>query len=278
MLGRRHGPLEPFEPDLVFASLFYVLSRSVHSLPGFLSACAKCYEDAGLRLPRGDMLTSFCHGLSRLFSCDQIKSSYALLKPELVKILANLDQSSFSDVVFGAWLLLSFLFCLRPQDSRGSNLRWSDISFFSQGGVQVIIRPGKGIGHHGKIPFSAPSCAGAWTNLPAWLRLLQAFFPPSYPLDRPVFARRLGRVSSFSSEWFVQRLRTKYVAAFGQLPSSKLSAYSLRRGGATLLAEMGASNLELRKHLRHKNFETTIQYVASLESRSRREELTRRAM
>ena len=62
--------------DVCFASLFFTLSRSVNSLPGFISACCKCYEEAGLDFPKG-LITRFVDGLRHLFnSIDGVRQAY----------------------------------------------------------------------------------------------------------------------------------------------------------------------------------------------------------
>jgi hypothetical protein len=264
--------------DVCFASLFFTLSRSVNSLPGFLSACGKCYEEAGLLFPKGPLITGFGDGLRHLFnSLDGVQQAYCLSAKEITTMLQYLVQSSFEDVVFGCWMLLSFFGAMRPQDYAFSRLKWTDVSL-SHDGVDVVLRPTKGMKGHGPITFSAPRATGRWMNLPAWLDQLRFLLGGSVDADASVFSRKSPNAQPFSGTWFVSKLRKSFLSAFGSLPKENLSAYSLRRGLATQASRSGSSEGEVSKALRHKNVDTTRRYIADLESRDHRLQFSKRAM
>jgi hypothetical protein len=117
--------------------------------------------------------------------------------------------------------------------------------------------------------------------LSAWFKLLSSFYSSRLSANDPVFAWRSsigsGVATPISRAWFANKLRSKYLKSFGRLPA-KLSAYSLRRGAATVYTRAGAAPTDVSRALRHKNYETTVQYVGSLESSARRENFTRLAM
>jgi len=264
--------------DVCFAALFFTLGRSVNSLPGFLSACGKCYEEAGLVFPRGPLITGFVDGLRHLFnSVDGVQQAYSLSAKEITMMLRGLVQSSFEDVVFGCWMLLSFFGAMRPQDYAFSRLTWADVSL-SHDGVDVVLRPTKGMKGHGPVTFSAPRATGHWMNLPAWLDQLRFLLGGSVDANASVFSRRDRNAQPYSGTWFVAKLRNSFIAAFGSLPKENLTAYSLRRGLATEASRSGSSEGEVSKALRHKNVDTTRRYIADLESRDHRLQFAKRAM
>lgn len=266
------------EEDLCFASLFYVLGRSVRSLPGFLSACSKVYESSGLSLPRGPRLEAFTSGLERLYySIDEVEKAYCFSKKEMSKILSNISHSSFLGALFACWLLFSWLGALRPSDSKKTRLRWSDLAL-GEDGVDFSIRPNKGKKHHGVARFSVPSVPGSFFDLSYWLRRLQSFLPADWPPSRAVFARRLPPHKAYSGAWFVGRLRKTYKLLFPGSPPEKITAYSMRRGSATAMYRAGADMADVSAFLRHKNIDVTLRYIATLESRDRRREFARYAM
>ena len=279
------GGLNPWtlsESDFCYVTLFYALSRSVRSVPGFISAVANIYSAAGLKIPRGPLLEGLQAGLNRLFfASDVVVQAHPLDKEEIANLLQSCDYNFFEDVVFACWLLLSFLAALRPQDVEGSCLRWKDVSFSKSGSIDFLIQPGKGSLFHGVFPFSAPYLQGKITNLSAWFKHLSSFYSSRLSANDPVFAWRSsigsGVATPISRVWFANKLRSKYLKSFGRLPA-KLSAYSLRRGAATVYTRAGAAPTDVSRALRHKNYETTVQYVGSLESSARRENFTRLAM
>jgi integrase len=266
------------QEDICFAALFFTMSRSVQSLPGFLSACAKCYEEAGLLFPKGPLVDGFRDGLLHLFnSIDAVQRAYSLSAREISKILSSLNQSSWEDVIFACWMLLSFFGAMRPQDYALSRLIWADITFLHDG-VDVVLHPTKGIKGHGPITFSAPRTAGHWMNLPAWLDQLQLLFGKPVDPRSSVFSRREVLAKPYSGTWFVAKLRSSFISVYGNLPKESLTAYSLRRGLATEATRAGSSEGEVSKALRHKNVDTTRRYIADLESRDHRLQFSRRAM
>ena len=128
-------------------------------------------------------------------------------------MLKQLNQSLFKDVVFVCWMLLSFFGAMRPQDYKLSRLTWRDITL-SEDGVDVVLRPTKGIKGHGPFTFSVPRVSGNWLNLPSWLELLQSFLFFRNPTS-PIFGRRKLQEKPFSSGWFVSKLQNKLTISAG---------------------------------------------------------------
>ena len=98
----------------------------------------------------------FKKALKRLFlAADVPRPAWAMPLEVFFAMLRCLDRSRPRDVVTGAWLFIAFLFALRPEDLAHGRLQWRDIVFLEDGGVDVVVRPGKGKGVRGSTPFSA---------------------------------------------------------------------------------------------------------------------------
>ena len=271
-------PWDLTEDDLCFALLFFVASRSVHSMAGFVSGIASMYEGAGLVLPLGRRFLGFKAGIQRLFgSVDVVSKAYSLSRGEVVKILSSLGNS-FRDTVFAVWVLALFFGALRPQDVSGHRFRWSDITWLP-GGVEILVRPKKGRMMHGPYIMAAPSLGrGSVLDLPRRLIRLWKLLPPGRPLNMSVLADRVFPYLPLKSAGFVKRLRQIYSECFGGLPKgSALTAYSLRRGMATELFEKRIPEATISKVLRHKNPDSTRGYIANLETEVRRWRLASKA-
>jgi len=60
------GGFDPWnvtDEDMCFALVFFVASRSVHSMAGFVSGISNMYQDAGLELPMGRRFLGFRAGI-----------------------------------------------------------------------------------------------------------------------------------------------------------------------------------------------------------------------
>ena len=271
-------PWDITEEDLCFALLFFVASRSVHSMAGFISGIASMYEGAGLELPVGRRFHGFKAGIQRLFgSVDVVTKAYSLSRGEVVKIVSSLGNN-FRDTVFAVWVLASFFGALRPQDVSGHRLRWSDITWLP-GGVEILVRPKKGRMMHGPYIMAAPSLGrNSVLDLPRRLIRLWNLLPPGRPLNMSVLADKVFPYRPLKSAWFVKRLRRIYSERCGGLPKgSTLTAYSLRRGMATELFEKRIPEATISKVLRHKNPDSTRGYIANLETEVRRWRLASKA-
>jgi integrase len=275
------GGFDPWnvtEEDMCFSLVFFVASRSVHSMAGFISAISSVYEGAGLDLPVGRRFHGFKAGIQRLFgSVDVVSKAYSLSREEVTKVLSRLSNN-FQDTVFAVWVLASFFGALRPQDVSGHRLRWSDISWLP-GGVEILVRPKKGRMMHGPYLMAAPSLErGSVLDLPRRLIRLWKLLPPGRPLDMSVLADRVFPYAPLKSAEFVKRLRLIYSECFGGLPKgSPITAYSLRRGMATELFEKQIPEATISKVLRHKNPDSTRGYIANLETEVRRWQLAMKA-
>ena len=275
------GGFDPWnvtDEDMCFALVFFVASRSVHSMAGFVSGISNMYQDAGLELPMGRRFLGFRAGIRRLFgSVDVVSKAYSLSKDEVVKVLSRLGKD-FRDTVFAVWVLASFFGALRPQDVSEHMLRWSDITWLPKG-VEILVRPKKGRTAHGPYIMAAPSFGrDSVLDLPRRLSRLWKLLPPGRPLNMSILADKVYPYAPLKSAGFVKRLRHIYSECFGGLPKGgRISAYSLRRGMATELFDKQIPEATISKVLRHKNPDSTRGYIANLETEVRRWRLAMKA-
>lgn len=196
--------------------------------------------------------------------------AYPLSKDEVKTLLSALNSSDPMHVVFAAWLSSSFLFALRPQD--WERLRWRDVTFFSDGGMDVSVLPGKGAAFHGKSIFSAPPSSSP-LNPAFWFRRL-ADFPLSYNPNelclRIVDSNSKNFLKQIRRNSFAKFLNDAFLCVFKVPPPQRLTAYSLRRGGSSALYDAGLKEVHLAKHMRHSSFSSTVPYVDSTASRTAR--------
>jgi integrase len=266
-------PLKMGETELCQVALFFALSHSIHSLDSFLSAIAFVYAERDLPFPRSAALKSLKKGLLRLFtSSDTPVRAFPLSTEEVSAILAIIDMNDPMEVVFACWLSLSFLHALRPEDLE--KLRWSDVTFTNDGGMDVSIRSGKGATVRGTQTYSSPSNQSP-LNPANWFRRCAAMSPPSFSqsshhvlccLDpkNTAFLQRIPRGR------FTKHLSAFYARALGKPPPGKLTAYSLRRGAATAYHDAGAHDNVVSQILRHKNFSTSTNYIDNIATREAR--------
>ena len=272
-------PLNLSIKDWMYVLLFFTMSRSVNSIDSFLSSCAFIYESHGCSLPKGVPLDRFKKALKRLFlAADVPRPAWAMPLEVFFAMLRCLDRSRPRDVVTGAWLFIAFLFALRPEDLAHGRLQWRDIVFLEDGGVDVVVRPGKGKGVRGSTPFSAGPAIDQRLSLRSWLMLIHSLLPPNMRGPKhPVFVHLTqGRYFGWqiSTRWLVLRIRELYARTFNKPHPERLSAYSLRRGGATAYYNADIKDIHLQHLLRHKSLETSQLYVDSMGLRGPRRSLT----
>ena len=266
-------PLKMGETDLCHVALFFALSHSVHSLDSFLSAIAFAYAERNIPFPRSPALKSLRRGLLRLFTTsDTPVRAFPISPDEVSAILSTIDKMDPTEVVFACWLSFSFLHALRPEDLE--KLRWSDVTFTNDGGMDVSIRSGKGATIRGTETFSSPFSLSPLS--PAmWFRRCASISPKGYAqsahhalvyLDpkSPSFLARISRGK------FASMLSSFYARTFGRPPAGKLTAYSLRRGAATAYHNAGAPDHTISQLMRHRNWQTTTSYIDNLQTRDAR--------
>ena len=266
-------PLKMGETELCYVALFFALSHSIHSLDSFLSAIAFAYGERDIPFPRSPALKSLRRGLLRLFTTsDTPVRAYPITINEVYAILSIINNKDPLEVVFACWLSISFLHALRPEDLE--KLRWSDVTFTDDGGIDVSIRSGKGATIRGNQIFSSPSSRSPLS--PAmWFKRCAAMSPPNFAnsshhllcfLDANCssYLQRIPRGK------FTKMLSSFYARVFGKLPPGKLTAYSLRRGAATAYHNAGAHDHTVSQILRHNNWQTTTQYIDNLSTRDAR--------
>lgn len=261
------------EAQLCEVVLFFALSRSIHSIDAFLSALSAIYSAHGVVLPRSPELKSLRRGLTRLFNAaDTTARAHPLSKAEVTSILTSLQFTDPTQVLFGTWVSLSFLFALRPEDLE--RLRWTDVTFFPDGGVDITIQPGKGILFRGKSSYSSPATPSI-RNPSTWLQLLAVTSPPRSPEKMELVFRFLDKsktsfLKPITRRFFNKLLQTTCSKCFKTLPQQKISAYSLRRGGSSEYYNSGTKEVHLAHLMRHQSFSSTVPYIDATSSQSSR--------
>ena len=268
------------QEDLVFTCLFFILSRSTNSLDSFLSGIAYHLGRYDKSLPTGGQLKSFKRAVKRLFGpADTPVQAYALLKNEVSAMITMLDPLVPDHACLASWLLLSFLFALRPEDVTHGRVRWLDFEFHQDGSLDLVVQPGKSKGRVGSKKFSLPPAPqGLGLNPLKWV-LSWWHHNFSRRTVRPEDLRRrvfIDAVSGrpLSSVVLSDRLNKLYEATFGSPAPSRLSAYSLRRGGASEYFNEGGDPVHLQHLMRHSSFSTTANYIDTVSTRNSRMALT----
>lgn len=265
-------PLRLAEHDLTYISLFFVLSRSIHSLDGFWSAIKSIYSLNGLPFPEGKPHKEFKKTLRKMFlAADTVNRAWAMTPEVFRSLILSLDMTIWEDVVVGVWLFMSFVFMLRPEDIHRGRFRWLDVFLCPDGGADVKIYPNKGAAHHGVASFSSPPNAIPQLSLSCWLSALRSLVPgdlvgPKLPILVHISDRFRGQ--PISTRWFTSRIRSLYLSVFKSDMPSGFSAYSLRRGGATAYYNAGLKDIHLQHLMRHKSLETTQIYINSSDQQS----------
>lgn len=278
-------PLAMSTDDVHFSCLFFVLSRSVYSLDSFLSGVEHHLSSNQTSLPAGGKvkLRPFKRALMRLFgSADTPIKAFALSKSVVHAMVAHLNPLVPEQAMIGAWLLIAFLFALRPEDVTAGKVRWSDFTFREDGSFDLVIRAGKSATRIGDTIFSMPSPPpNAVVDPNRWIA---ALWVHAFPSGRPASKLQLSQRRPFtdfetgkflSSRKLAGYLKRLYSAATGKPAPVGLTAYSLRRGGATEHLEAKMDPVHLRHLMRHASFNTTAEYIDSVSTRNSRMEFTK---
>ena len=265
-------PLHLKERDQNYISLFFVLSRSVHSLDGFWSAIKSIYNLNRRDFPDSKSHRAFKKVLRKLFlAADTVRRAWAMPPAVFKALILSLDMTVWEDVVTGVWLFASFVFMLRPEDIHRGRLRGQDISLCSDGGADIRIYPGKGAAHHGVAHFSSPPNSCRQLSFSCWVSALRYLTPKalvSHKLPVLVHVSDRFRGQPISTRWFVSRIKSRYLSVFKLPIPAGFSAYSMRRGGATAYYNAGLKDIHLQHLLRHKSLETTQVYINSSDQQS----------
>ena len=255
-----------------YVCLFFVLSRSVHSLDGFWSAIKSIHKLNGHAFPESKSHKDFKRALRKIFlAADTVKRAWAMTPEVFRALILSLDMTVWEDVVVGVWLFASYVFMLRPEDVHRGRFRWLDVVLCSDGGADIKIYPNKGAAHHGVAMFSSPPNVVHQLSLSSWLSALRSMAPrdlvsPELPIL--VHISNQFRGQPISTRWFTGRIRSLYLSVFNSSIPTGFSAYSLRRGGATAYYNAGLKDIHLQHLLRHKSIETTQIYINSNDQQS----------
>lgn len=270
-------PLVLTSDDVCAVALFFALGHSVHSLDSFLSACVALYSEHGLMFPRSTGLKNLTRGLKRLFLVsDTPAQAFPLSQNDVSAILSSLDSSLPLDIIFGCWLSASFLFALRPEDLE--KLRWCDVVFSKDGGIDITIRPGKGAVVRGAQTFSA-SPNPSVLNPSFWFKRGALASPPGSVSSEAFVLRNLDPESpkflcQLPRSHFSARLTSQFSKALLRPPPPRLTPYSLRRGAASAYYEADTRETFISQLLRHKSWSTTAGYIDSTKTRDSRRRVT----
>lgn len=272
-----YDPYDLSEDELVDVVFFFALSRSTLSIDNFLTALGHFYASFDKKLPRSPPLKLLKLGLRRLFlSADAPSKAFPLGQEIIMLILSHLDRKDSTQLLFGAWMSISFVFALRPQDI--TSLRWKDIAFLSDGSFELSVLSKKGAKHRPSSLFSAPASDSILSPYLWFTHLFYLYENP--PLDdHLVFAYRdVSDPDSFNKliprQVFSDLLRHYYKKYISPELPPRLTPYSLRRGGATAYYKAGVNTLHLSQMLRHKNFDTTSGYIDFYSASSSRQAFT----
>lgn len=235
----------PASLETVLLYMAFLADRVKYSsLGGYLSALWQLHKLAGLPHvdPKTFEIEMTKRGIRRVIG-DEVKQAPPATLKDLRLIFATLDMSRSMDVAFWLSVLLCFRGLLRKSNvmEPGMCVRRRDIMFY-QGGISTAIYRTKTIQYRERsllIPFIRTNnlfCIDAVTR-----RLLELVSYPSQ--DSQLAAYMVGPVwVRVSYAWYARRLRD--LAKRLCLPA--LTSHSMRRGGATLLADSGFSLIEIK--------------------------------
>ena len=250
--------IEPFtisEEELCCAAAHYVLSHTVNTLGGYMSAVANLYLESGAQddLPRGRKFMHFVKGIKRLLgAADEVVRTRALGLEQLSTILEALNLSDRAQVSFGAQLSVAFFLALRTEDHTGGRLRWGDVYPQADGSVEFLLAPGKSVRRYRRVAIGRR--AGELDAL-TWVKRLAAMSTPEErEFNQPVF------ITVETSPAGVRRSRTTtrsaFIASFKGVVRTVLgidpvlyAGYSLRRGGVTEMLLSGVPLPIIKRHV-----------------------------
>ena len=174
---------------------------------------------------------------------DVVQQARPISIQELCKIYSVLDMSDSQDLALWCAILLCFRGLLRKSNvvEEGLALLVADVCFFPWG-VLIRVKRTKTISFGERvleIPFSplqgSPFCVVA--HLSALLSITK--HPPTTQL---ISFKAAGRLVRGTYTWFCGRLRK----LSGRLGLESFTTHSLRRGGASALADAGFSLIDIK--------------------------------
>ena len=190
------------------------------------------------------ILTQTLRGIRRSFSRHR-PTRLPLSVPQLLSLFQEINTLLPQDLTFWAAVTLAFRALLRKCHYTSSchMLLWQDISIYPDH-LALVLRSSKtdqfSSNPHRVLLNSSPGSALCPVF---WLSELARIHHPS-ELD-PVFRIPVpGGLVPISSAWFNKRLKT--LSALIGLDPSIISSHSLRHGGASFMASLGADIADIR--------------------------------
>ena len=237
----------PASVELVTMYLSFMAERFTYtSIINYLSALWVLHKTHGYPLvdPTDFRIKTTLLGIKRILGDAKVQA-IPLTAADMARIFAALDFSSTEDICFWLALLLGFRALLRKSNLFESGLAVTIGDAYSHSwGLRLIIRKSKTIQYCQRIHTVFLSkldttrfCAAHYMSL---LSVLVRYDSPSCHLLSYV---KKGNVVSATYRWFQAKLTKLSV----NLKMPRFTSHSMRRGGASALAEAGISLQDLQE-------------------------------
>lgn len=239
--------------------------RCLSSIRQSLAAVRWAMRSTNLPDVGGDhIVRTTLRGIARARKSDMSKAKQPVMRADLERLVAGLEDDSAGSIYLRALLLFAWASAMRRSEI--SNLRWRHLRWDEQGvAVQIVRSKGDQTGEGQEIPLlfaSRPNLCPvlALQRLRAKLRWLC----DDDDGDRPVFPRltKAGwvRVSKPCPDRVLLE-RVRDAAKKAGIEPSSFGMHSFRSGFATEAARQGRSLDRIQTHLRHETPTTTARYV-----------------
>lgn len=235
--------------------IFYCLTHKITTLPSFVSAIARYYEDNSWgELPRRALFQRVRRGILNFYGhLNHSVPKAAITVADLLLFHSRLNHSSFSDARDWCAFVFAFFALLRVGEYTNGRLQLRDIqSNAPSDRVRLAIAFSKTQCHLVTIDISSrPDALCPRRALDNYLNLLPAAARsnPRCPLFiiSPSDLRPLSEVS------FISRLRALLSVCRPGVDTSAYAGHSFRRGGATALFLAGVPETIIQLHGRWKS-------------------------
>jgi len=233
----------------------YCLTHKITTLPAFISAIARYYEDNGWgELPRKLLFQRVRRGVLNFYGhLNQSVPKAAITVNDLLLFHSRLNHSSFSDARDWCAFLFAFFALLRVGEYTNGRLQLRDVQFnaFSDR-VRLTIAFSKTQCYLVIIDISARSDVLCPRRaLINYLTLLPAT-AHAHPRS-PLFVISTSDLRPLSDVSFIARLRALMSVCRPGVDTSAYAGHSFRRGGATTLFLAGVPETIIQLHGRWKS-------------------------
>jgi hypothetical protein len=265
------------ERQLCALVVCYSLSHKITTLPGFVSAIARQYEELSWgELPRGAFFNRVRRGLHNFYAhLDHPIPKTAVTISDLLVFHSRLNHSSFSDARDWCAYVFAFFALLRVGEYTNGRLEIRDVRADAPNDrVRLSIAFSKTQNYHVLVDISARDDALCPRRaLANYLRLLPAAVR-SNPRS-PLFITSLTDRSPLSGSAFSSRFRALLSVCRPDVDASRYAGHSFRRGGATALFLAGVPETIIQLHGRWKSSAYKVYYDANRSDAARVEATSR---